>query len=448
MSSSQVLKLPCLGRPFRLGTLYNCHSHCLISDFLIPEDILSSEIKTVKSDIRNPPQINVISEEKTTSNLSALPTSSNSFKLGVVTGLIKEKSGAGEYFDDRKSSSNVARISLSYRQETEITKLDIDDIEQNFISLPKSKATHVVVGITHGREAIFVFDKSIDPDTRQDDKEYQELQTLVKRMKSNAEQLLLDEEDKVKMNCSFYGEFLTQINTSNFDDAYECFNKIMKNSETILKTIPLQAHLLPLANFDNCALNVGKEISSSVSEIILEIIHELHLIIIESSCFMQNICCKQFEGLFLQVKQFRQFSKQYQSQLLSNISAVLPKVCSGEVEENRLSELITSHKASPFSFMILSAWLKSKEKELKHLDQHLDFLKKKGKSYMQFSVYVYLFKVCEWYTVLNMYILAFMWLCIQSLYYHFFQMTIFELQAFLADIYTYLYFMFSQTSNL
>ena len=377
MSGSQILELPCLGRPFHLGMLYNCHSHHLISDYIIPEDVLSSEVKMVKSNIQNSPEFNVISEETISSKLSALQTSSNSFKLGVITGLIK-KSGAAEYYDDHKSSNNVIRVSLLYKQETAINKLDTDDIKQRFISLSRCEATHVVVGLIYGRESFFVFDKKIDVDSWKEDQRgelQQELQTIVKGMTSNTMQTIPDK-DKVNIHCSFYGKFLTRVNTSSFDNAFECFRKIVDNSETSLQVIPLQVQLLPLTFFDVNALDLGIELTAPVTKAIVHMIDELHDITLKCNSFIQKDMSKQFTGMLQQVMEFREFVKQYESQLLSSIAEIQPRVCSGELEESRLQEYATHHQTSPFSFKTLSTWLKNKEREIEHVDRLLTSLKK------------------------------------------------------------------------
>ena len=377
MSGSQILELPCLGRPFHLGMLYNCHSHHLISDYIIPEDVLSSEVKMVKSNIQSSPEFYVTSEETVSSKLSVLHTSSNSFKLGVVTGLIK-KSGAAEYFDDRKSSNNVTRVSLLYKQETAISKLDIDDIKQKFTSLCRYEATHVVVGLIYGRESFFVFDKKIDIDSWKEDQRgelQQELQTIVKGMTSNTMQAIPDK-DKVSMHCSFYGKFLTRVNTSSFDNASECFRKIIDNSETSLQIIPLQVQLLPLTFFDVSALNLGKKLTTPVTKAIMHMIDELHDITLKCNSFIQKDTSKQYTGVLQQVMEFREFVKQYESQLFSSIAEVQPRVCSGELEESQLQEFATQRQTSPFSFKTLSAWLKNKEKEIEHVDRLLTSLKK------------------------------------------------------------------------
>ena len=369
MTSSQILELPGLGRQFRLGMLYNCHNHSLLSDYAIPEDVISTKVKVMHSRVQKAPEFDVISEQNVSSKLSVLRTSSNSFKLAVIAGLIK-KSGAAEYFDNHILSTNVARVSLRYQQEVEITQLNLDNIK-NITSLPRREATHIVVGIIQGREAFFVFDKSMDADSsnieEQREKAYQELQALVTGMKSKAK-LLITDENKAKMQCFFHGDFLIEINTCTFDETCKCFHQIVDSSETSLQTIPLRVQLLPLVylNASAGALKIGKEVSSSVTSAITQIIDEVHYIVMECNRIMNKTVCKNFQGIFQQVRQFDGFIKQYKSQLVGEIIEMLPKK---DLEKDRLQQIATRHQASPFSYLALSAWIKSRENELEHLNR-------------------------------------------------------------------------------
>ena len=390
MTSSQILELPGLGRQFRLGMLYNCHNHSLLSDYVIPEDVLSTKVKIMHSRVQKPPEFDVISEQNVSSKLSALQTSSNSFKLGVIAGLIK-KSGAAEYFDNHILSTNVLRVSLRYRQEVEITQLNLDNIK-NITSLPKLEATHIVVGIIQGREAFFVFDKSMDADSsnieEQREKAYQELQTLVTGMKSKAK-LLITDEDKVKMQCFFHGDFLIEINTCTFEETRKCFHQIVDSSETSLQTITLRVQLLPLAYLNSSAgvLKIGKEVSSPVTSAITQIIDEMHYIAMECNRIMNKTVCKNFQGMLQQVRQFDGFIKQYKSQLVGEIIEMLPKK---DIEKDRLQQIATRHQASPFSCLTLSAWIKSREKELEHLNRLVSTFKSIPGIYIYIYIYIYI----------------------------------------------------------
>lgn len=104
------LTMPCLGRPFQLGMLYDCRSDQLVSSVALWNE------ETLKQARDSKPQTfssyGVIADNSTKTKLSELGVNEN-LKLSFLAGLV-DVSGAASYLNDQTSSKNQVRISLRY----------------------------------------------------------------------------------------------------------------------------------------------------------------------------------------------------------------------------------------------------------------------------------------------------------------------------------------------
>ena len=122
-SAYGLLEMPCLGRPFQLGTLYDCRS-----DSLIPGVTLwgPDTLGTAKQTMMEGSDFEIIPEDSLNAKMLHLDVSAG-LKLGVLSGLVKA-GGSGQFLYDHTTSKNQARVSLRYKLTSKFEQLDMRHI--------------------------------------------------------------------------------------------------------------------------------------------------------------------------------------------------------------------------------------------------------------------------------------------------------------------------------
>lgn len=156
---SSQLKIPCLGRPFNLGMLYDCHSESLIpGKSLWDSTIIKSALQTT---IQPSSNFDIIAEDTIQKKSSSLDIDA-SLKMSLMGGMVTV-GGAAKFLDDKKYSEQQARVTLKYSSTSRFEQLTMEQL--GAIQYPQvlddHHATHVVTGVTYGSDAFFVFDRSI-----------------------------------------------------------------------------------------------------------------------------------------------------------------------------------------------------------------------------------------------------------------------------------------------
>ena len=164
MSAEGLHRIPCLGRQFHLGMLYDCCSETIIpGKKLWDSDTLKSSMETRPQPYSN---FEIIAEDTLSKKCLSLGIDAE-LKLSFMGGLLK-MSGAAKYMDDRKLSDKQARVTLKYASTTRFEELSMEQLGHIDYSKIHDEvdATHVVCGVTYGSDAFFVFDCTLDSDER------------------------------------------------------------------------------------------------------------------------------------------------------------------------------------------------------------------------------------------------------------------------------------------
>ena len=178
--SKKVITLDAMRPEFRLGSLYEWRTENFLPGFTLwKEDSY---------------QMEGFINERLASNQQRLINSENTFsskvlKLDIEAGLtlsliggLADIKGHAKYLKDTTSSSNVAKVSLTYKETTvyrELTSdalynLDYKDLLTN--DEKKDEFTHVVVGIQYGGTCTMVFEREIkDGETKEVSNEHYQL---------------------------------------------------------------------------------------------------------------------------------------------------------------------------------------------------------------------------------------------------------------------------------
>ncbi len=227
----QSLELPALGRPFSLGQLYDARREAIVplslwnkqklEDYVITKDKFNTAFTvSARDSINDKCQLLNISVEA---------------KLGILSGLVEAR-GSGKYIRDTKKSKNVVRVSFGYHVETFAKQLSMDVLgEQSYDHsemFDKDVATHVVVMILYGADAVFVFEKATDSEKKKQELEAKLEACVNKIPKCNAGVSFEGRSGKeleelvVEVSCTFHGDFFLRDPPTTFSEAISTYQRL------------------------------------------------------------------------------------------------------------------------------------------------------------------------------------------------------------------------------
>ncbi|XP_026546821.1 neoverrucotoxin subunit beta-like, partial [Notechis scutatus] len=230
-----TVEIPALGRPFQLGTLYDCRKDALIAGLTLWDCNSLQKDLTIKPQPKTATEI--IASDSIDDKASALDVS-GPIKTSFLGGLIDVR-GSAEYLHDTKKSKQQARVTVQYKTTTKYEQLTMSHLGRQNVSYPEvfehGTATHVVTAILYGAQAFFVFDQEVSSTETVKDIEGSLHATLRKEISIGGDvKVRLTEEEKenaLKFRCKFHGDFSLQKNPVTFQDAikvYETLPKILR----------------------------------------------------------------------------------------------------------------------------------------------------------------------------------------------------------------------------
>lgn len=256
---STQLQIPCLGRPFSLGMLYDCRTEKLIPGITLWD---ANKLKSFSKKEKQPSSdYEIIAEDKIENKTLSLGVNAN-LKLSLMCGLV-EVDGAANYLNDKRDSCMQSRVTLQYRSTTHFEQLTMDqigDIQYPDV-LSDQDATHVVTGITYGSDAFFVFDRNISENETMNDV-HGNMEAAIKSIPmkinpSGGAALNYNSTDKAetdKFHCKFHGDLILRQNPSTFDEAIKLYQDLPQRLSDA-GSVPKLAYLCPLTKLDRGKLD-------------------------------------------------------------------------------------------------------------------------------------------------------------------------------------------------
>ena len=217
--------MPCLGRPFRMGMLYDFRNHQLkpgLNLWAAPKGDPSPQPSGT---------YHIIKEDTLHSKLIELGVEAG-LELSLLSGLVSA-GGSARYLFDRKSSKHHIRLSSKFQSTTAFEQLQLQEIENPDI-LQKNLATHVVTGVLYGADGFFVFDLDVSESTNKHDLEGK-MQLMIAAIPNidlgieGSGGIKLKSEHKEvaeKMQCKFFGNFNLPQNPSTFEEAVKIYKEL------------------------------------------------------------------------------------------------------------------------------------------------------------------------------------------------------------------------------
>ncbi|XP_032090673.1 uncharacterized protein LOC116520539 [Thamnophis elegans] len=374
-----TIEIAALGRPFQLGTLYDCRKDALIPGVTLWDYSSLQKDLTIKPQPKTATEI--IASDSIDDKASALDIS-EPIKASFLGGLIDVR-GSAEYLQDTKKSKQQARVTLQYKTTTKYEQLTMSQLGIQNVSYPavfeQGTATHVVTAILYGAQAFFVFDREVS--SMETVKYIQEsLQVTIKKEISITGQadMKLNEEEKenvLKFNCKFHGDFSLDKNPVTFQDAMQIYTTLPKMlGKDGEKAVPVRVWLYPLSKLDRRAAKMVREINVVWICDAEKILEDLNDIEMQSNDLANNPIAEIFPEIQRKIQHFKNLLKQHRWTFQKQLGRVLPSIRGGGQEEGTLINIMRSVTQSPFNSQRLHEFLDSKNREMNLVNSCLTIL--------------------------------------------------------------------------
>ena len=380
-SVPHALQMPCLGRPFQLGMLYDCRDDRLITGVTLWDN------RALQDALDSRPHEGVqfsFAAEDTIENKTAMLGVEAGLKLSLLGGLVNV-SGSAKYLDDQKSSKQQARVSLKYSMTSRFEQLTMQHLAVDKVQHPNvfenGDATHVVTAVLYGAEAFFVFDREVSRNEKYRDI-HGRMTVMIKKLPSISIEgdgmLNLNDNEKGevdKLQCQFHGDIVLPEYPTTFQEAVKTYKQLpqLLNDGSCPK-VPKKVWLYPLCKLDSSAAQLVQEIGTGLVTQTQQLFEELDKLRVQATDLQKSDVYTNFPGIQKQLSQFTEMISEYKVGIAKRVSTILPQIRGGGTEEKKLVEVFEQHHSSPFNQHSLSLWLRGKEQEEKVLQQYLTSL--------------------------------------------------------------------------
>ena len=395
LGSNEVLCLPCLGRPFRLGMLYDFCQDTIIPGltFWNPETLAkATEEKKDADPDQTSYSFEVLTEDRLSDKMFHLDAGPN-LELSVLGGLVSV-SGAAEFVKDRKQTKNTARVTLRYKCTSRFESLSMEHLAKldHKNSFDYTNATHVVTGLLYGAEMYFVFERRVESGENFF-KIHANMEALIKKFpkvaigfesKGEIEVEKDDREFLKKLQCKVYGDILLEKNPTTGKESTEIYKNIPQvlKEKNMRNTIPKKVWLYPLCNLakqhgvKEKPPPIVREIHSTFVEQSERFLEDIHDIILRTNEIQDKIICKSCKTFNSQLVRFKTMVMHYKQRFQKQIAEYALKVRAGDLDE-KIPDILEQVFSSKFLFspVLLDQWLDMKEKEIVIMEETVKFFK-------------------------------------------------------------------------
>ena len=380
--ASGVVRMASLGRPFTLGMLYDCRNDTLVPGMTFWDNATLK--KAHNSTVQVGTGCEIIAEDSLENKANQLDINA-SLKLSFMGGLVDVK-GAAKYLDNRTSSMQQSRVSLKYWSTTRFDQLTMEqlgNIEHHEV-FNKKIATHVVIGILYGADAIFVFDRKFKDGENKRTVDGS-MQVLIKALPGITEikgdaKVELSQKDKEvasKLECTFHGDLRLPSNPTTYESAMKVSQQLPELMQDD-KAVPKMVWLYPLTELNSKAAKIVHDISIGLVNEAQKVIEEMVQLEIQANDLLNTEMCSLFSELQQQLSNFKSRITEYKMFCSKKLNQLLPGIREGCKDESLLADFFKSKESSgsPFSTHHLSTWIKAKQQEIKVLRTHLQAMQK------------------------------------------------------------------------
>uniref|UniRef100_W5M882 Si:ch211-207b24.4 n=1 Tax=Lepisosteus oculatus TaxID=7918 RepID=W5M882_LEPOC len=377
---TKSIEIAALGRPLRLGMLYDCRNDTFIPGVTLWDR--EALMKDLDVSVKPNTEFKILASDSLREKTKAFNVR-GSLKASILGGII-ELGGSAKYLMDTSPSSRHCRVTLQYSRTTRFEQLTMTQLGQVMYEkvFEQHTATHVVTAVLYGAQAFFVFDQRTS-DKKEKKNVAGGLKALIEKIPKipigSRGEMGVTEEDKEniqKFACTFHGDFEIQQNPSNYLEAVEVYRMLPsllgENGE---KAVPVRVWLYPLKSLDPRAARLMREISENLVSQIETVLVQCIKASRRSWDMQSDSTVAQFSIIKEKLHQFESIMAQYKTKFQKALSEILPVIRGGEQEEQALVNLLQSHSESPFTNSKQKKWLDEKESEINILRSYTDAMK-------------------------------------------------------------------------
>ncbi|XP_071170969.1 stonustoxin subunit beta-like [Mytilus edulis] len=247
-----IIRTPALGRPFRLGMLYD-----RVHDTIIPGETvltMADMEKHIYTQEKKGCSFDVIYGDSYEEKSRVFNGDAN-LKLNVLFGIVSLGS-SGKFLKSNTSSKKQLRVTLTAEYTMLYKELEMKQF-QSLISNTKTNATHIVTAIEYGTNVAFTFDRTISDEENEFEVrgELGGMAKFIGLINSSAKaelgmkQISMKKADKI--SCKFYGDIILPVNPTTYEEAVRVYKELpsyLKKDEAVPVTIwlyPLKEGVMP-----------------------------------------------------------------------------------------------------------------------------------------------------------------------------------------------------------
>ena len=371
--SSKTITLDAMRPEFRLGSLYDRRTDNLLPGFTLWKEKSFRKKGFISERLASNQQWLIDSENTFSSKVWKLDIEAG-LTLSLLGGLVDIK-GHAKYLKDTASSSNVAKVSLTYKETTVYRELNSDALYNlDFGDLltneeKRNEFTHVVVGIQYGGTCTMVFEREIENSETKEEIEGALSVVLKSFPISGDAKLKLSSDVKEKVDnfkCTVYSDLKSDASVANWDEALSLYEslptKLSASGETDAeKGVPVKIWLLPKNMLNPKHNTFVKELSSIVVNKPKDIIESLNTAINESHDLLNKT--RKFPILNNKIGRFAKLVENYSIAFRKDVlSVLLVSIRSGTGDEKLLFDAVERHEHSTFGYV--STWMRRIKEEV------------------------------------------------------------------------------------
>ena len=354
--SNNLVALAAMQPDIRLGSLYDRRTDKLLPVFTLGNEDNYQRQDVISKRFPSEQQWFVDSENTFSSKVRKLEIESG-LALSLLGGLV-DMQGHAEYLKDTVSSSNVAKVSLTYKEKTVYQELTPDALKKIDY---KDEFTHAVVGIQYGGTCTMVFERDIKYDETKEEIE-EALSTVLKSIPKCMEATMKLNSDVIgkvdNFKCTIYSDIKSNESVTTWNEALSFYKSLSTKFSTSGKAdarigISVRIRLLPKYLLRSCQDTLFKELSNVVLDKLKEISESLTEAINESQDLLAKT--KKFSILNRKVEGFVKLVENYTTAFRKDMSALLVSTRSGSSDEKLILDAVEKHLNSAFGY--LNTWI-------------------------------------------------------------------------------------------
>ena len=356
-TKARSIKLDALGRPFRIGMLYDRRSDQLIEGrtFWGPKTLSNTTKYPLPSSHFEVGTSSTYTEKINLFHIGAELT------ISLLFGLIEFNAGAMEYFRKLRKSHNYVSASLLYTSTTYYERMNMDSLSN--VEYPEifqdKQATDVVVGITYGTRSVFMFDRKLIKVKKE---EYEISSGLLKGLLQKLAPAVNGDysgENAMKYRCGLFTDLFIREKPSTYNQAIKLIKKLPKIAAKQSKyEKPLYVYLLPINELD-----INRTTSLKVFSIREEIIQQSfksvsdieHMMVFIDTA-LTSLSQPAYEIVTKRYRKFKDLIDLYKTDFVSDLKSTISAVRGGNKAGSELERILKRNNDSPFHVKSVHSW--------------------------------------------------------------------------------------------